>query len=239
MATVDFKIHPPWYMTIWAYLLYAILVFSILYAIYRNKIKQLTKYGRLRTKTSSDLHDDVGTLLSSVAMQSEILELKADETEKNKYNKLSKMSREAMVRMRDTVWAIDSRKDSVESLIDRMKDFSMDLAETGKLKIDFEENVSKLSGSLPPDIRRNTYLIFKEAVNNAFKYSNGNHLKIRLSKKRNQFKMTIHDNGLVDPNKMATSGTGLSNMKMRAEQIGGTLRIDSSNGFLIELVVEK
>jgi len=233
----DFYISPPWIRSIWAYLLYAISLFGALYMFYQYRVKQLTKYQRLRTKISSDLHDDVGTLLSSVAMQSEVLGLSAKEEDVERFDKLSNLSREAMGRMRDTVWAIDSRKDNVDSLVDRMEDYIADMNAGAALKVTFNTKIAKLSTKLPPDVRQNVYLIFKEAVNNAFKYSNGDALDIQLNHTSSQLEMTIHDNGDVDPSKVKTSGTGMSNMKMRAERINGELIINWDNGFRVWLKV--
>ena len=232
-----FTIHPPWYMTMVAYLIYVLLFFTILYLIYLNKVRQLTKYEMLRSKISRDLHDDVGTLLTSVAMQSEVLGINANEEESKKFEKLSNLSREAMARMRDTVWAIDSRKDNLKSLISRMEDYIEDLNVSNKFQITFSQGVSNEGSKLPPDIRRNTYLVFKEALGNAFKYSNGDKIKIQLKLNRKNLLLKVHDNGLVDPNKIKKSGLGLTNMHDRSDAINGDLNIDYTDGFLISLKV--
>ena len=232
-----FTIYPPWYKTIWAYLLYGVFIFSVLYSIYRIRIKQLMKYELLRTKISSDLHDDVGTLLTSLAMQSEVLGLSADQEEVKKFEKLSNLSREAMARMRDTVWAIDSRKDNLKSLIVRIEEYIEEINVTQKFQISFDHSVSKESLKLPPDIRRNTYLIFKEALVNAFKHSNGNKLEIKLKHEKKSLNLIIRDNGNVDPSKIKRSGLGLSNMQSRSDAINGIISIDYINGFSINLKV--
>lgn len=234
----EIQVKRPWYSTIWAYLLYFVAVFSLLYAIYRNRILQLTRYQNLRTKISSDLHDDVGTLLSSVAMQSEVLGINAPENKVAQFEKLSRLSREAMGRMRDTVWAIDSRKDDLDSLVDRMQDYLTDMSDNARLKVDFQHSVSNLKSKIPPDLRQNVYLVFKEAVNNAYKYSKGNELVVKLFHSSSGLELIIRDNGQVDSTKVRTSGTGMSNIKMRADRIGGKLEISTEEGFSIRLAVE-
>jgi signal transduction histidine kinase len=176
----------------------------------------------------------VGTLLSSVAMQSEILAIDAPEEKVERFDKLSKMSREAMGRMRDTVWAIDSRKDNMISLVDRMEDHLADSFEPSDLNYNFEKVISK-DALIPPNIRQNVYLIFKEAVTNAIKYSNGSEVNIILKQNKKSIHLSIKDNGSIDPGNIRTSGTGLSNIKMRSERIGGQLNIEYENGFGVHL----
>ena len=199
----------------------------------KNKQKQLQEAEKFRSKLSSDLHDDVGTMLSSLAMQSEVMGLKAGAENIAKFEKLSTLSREAMSRMRDTVWAIDSRKDKVDDLLDRMKDYLADRLEGHKLKVEFNSNEVNKESKLRPDIRQNIYLIFKEAVNNAAKYSNGDKLKIVFKQNEKEIFLEVRDNGKVDPEKIQTSGLGTTNMKLRAERIGKELEIYTNNGYAV------
>lgn len=207
--------------------------FGYKYQKRKNAQKQMEEAELFRTKLSSDLHDDVGTMLSSLAMQSEVMSLTAEEAQVEKFDKLSSLSREAMSRMRDTVWAIDSRKDSTKDLVDRMKDYLTDLLNGHKIKVDFQHDIADDMLKLRPDVRQNMYLIFKEAVNNAAKYSNGDQITIRLSHSSSHLSLSIRDNGIVDPSTITTSGTGMSNMKMRAERIGLDFRIETTDGFAI------
>jgi hypothetical protein len=237
VTSTPFEIKPPWYATWWAYCLFAISLSSMLYSIFRYRIRQITKYQKLRTKISADLHDDVGSLLSALAMQSDFLGLDAPPEKASKFNKFSALSREAMIRMRDTVWAIDSRKDNMESLIDRMTDYIFEIYEDYPTKVIFDNESSNLTSTLAPDIRQNIYLIFKEALNNSLKYSNGNQVWVSLSQVGKNILLSVKDNGTAA--KIKTSGNGISNMKMRAKKIDAKLEIINIDGFEVRLLVEK
>ncbi len=226
---------PPWWQTWWAYLLYVTVGCSILYFIYKSRVSQLVKYQRLRTQISSDLHDDVGTILSAMAFQTEILELEQDPSEKDKFKKITYMSRLALGRMRDTVWAIDSRKDNAESLVDRMEDFLFDAFEGQEIGYKFNKNILSNDLKIRPDIRQSVYLVFKEAVTNALKHTNGDHIKIDLDLDGKGFGLTVHDNGKVDAATIKKSGLGLSNMQARAEKVGADFSINYGDGFKVEL----
>ena len=235
IENIPIIVYAPWYKRWWSYMIFGLIIFGGLYGIYRYQINQILKYEKLRTKISSDLHDDVGTLLTALAMQSEVLGLDAPLEKTSKFEKFSALSREAMDRMRDTVWAIDSRKDNMVSLIDRMGDYIGDIGEDGPLKMTFEHDVRKLSSSLAPDVRQNIYLIFKEALNNALKYSNGNQINIKLKQASDSLSLSIKDNGTKS--QIKTSGLGISNMKMRAKRINGDLSLNNNDGFEVLLTL--
>ena len=226
---------PPWWRTWWAYLMYVSIIASVLYLIYKSRVSQLVKYQKLRTQISSDLHDDVGTILSTMAFQTEILELEQDPSEKDKFKKITDMSRLALGRMRDTVWAIDSRKDNAESLVDRMEDFLFDVMEGQEISYDFKKSVLSNDLKIRPDVRQTVYLVFKEAVTNALKYSSGDQININLDLNGKGFSLTVHDNGTVDPTSIKKSGLGLSNMQARADKVGADFSLDYGAGFRVEL----
>jgi signal transduction histidine kinase len=91
-----------------------------------------------------------------------------------------------------------------------------------------------LHKNVPSHIRRNLYLIYKEAITNIAKHSNGSAVHIQLQKiEATGLEMRIHDNGIPLQKEYKTTGAGLANMRMRAEQIGASLQLDVSSGFLI------
>ncbi|HFB99854.1 MAG TPA: hypothetical protein ENJ53_03520, partial [Phaeodactylibacter sp.] len=178
---------------------------------------------RLRIKISSDLHDDVGSILSGLAMQAEILQHTDCENQGERLIRLSELSRNAMSRMRDAVWAMDARKDKWENLQDRMREFAAEmLGEKGlAYQIDFQD--INLKDQLLPEIRQNLYLIFKEAVTNVVKHSNATKVITTLKNTDSGFEMMIKDNGVLDDKEFQHSGLGLNNIKMRAKQIQASL----------------
>lgn len=92
-----------------------------------------------------------------------------------------------------------------------------------------------LSMNLPTDIRQNLYLIFKEAITNTVKHSNGDQVTAILIKSNGQFEMRIIDNGIVIDKNYKTTGQGLSNMKMQAKQIDAQISTTTENGYKIIL----
>ncbi len=231
---IAFYVPPPWWRTVWFYALCLIAISGIVYGIFRYRLEQVLKLERMRVKISSDLHDDVGTILSGLAMQSEILEMTAPENSKPKLKRISELSRSAMSHMRDTVWAIDARKDKLENLLDRMREHAEETLTPKDIAFDLQIDQLALTKNMPAHIRQNLYLIYKEALTNIAKHSNAAKVQVKLHKfGANGLEMSIQDNGEVKQKDYKTTGLGLSNMRMRAEQIGATFHVDPSNGFLI------
>ncbi len=205
--------------------------------VYGQKLEREKELASLRTKISSDLHDDVGSILSGLAMQSEMLTYQVDEGKKKELNEISSMSRDAMERMRDTVWSIDSRKDKYENLIDRMRSFAEKTL--GRKGIDHEFIVNGIDGkkSITPTYRQNIYLIFKEAITNIVKHSNARKVDIKFYQEEGAIHLVISDNGevLITDNQVSSDGLGMSNMQLRADTIDAVLKIDQEDGFKVLL----
>lgn len=208
------------------------------FAVERFRSKQRLKVEKLRTKISSDLHDEVSGLLSGIAMQTDILQMTIqDEKSKKRLQKMGIVSRSAMSRMSDVIWSIDSRKDQLEDLLHRMHGHAEELLTPLQIPYNFAlENLQKQK-KLPVELRQNLYFIFKESINNIAKHSNATRVNITIQNTDNQFIMSIHDDGTTakDAKEKPKPGQGLSNLKMRADRIKAELEIDITNGFLVEL----
>jgi signal transduction histidine kinase len=201
---------------------------------FNQKLKRQQDLSNLRTKISSDLHDDVGTILSGLAMQSQMLTYSVKEEQKESLLEITRMSHDAMEHMRDTVWAMDNRKDKYENLIDRMRDFAEKNLSMKKMTHEFIISDIDTKQFIDPEKRQTIYLIFKEAITNIIKHCDGKHVIITFAYIKNNLHLTIHDNG-AEKEGCKSDGLGLSNMKMRAEKIGGTLHTKYDVGFVVEL----
>ena len=236
IASIDIKITPPFWRSWLAYLIYVLAILYLINWIFSAKLRQQKEKEDLRVKISSDIHDDVGSLLAGLAMESETMALGKVGEEKESLLNISKTGREAIDRLRDIVWVLDSRRDKYENLLDRMKHFADSKFRPTKFEYSFD--VGKLSDQqfISPDLRQNFYLVFKEAVTNLLKHSNGDKAKIYFGKENSKLVLKVFDNG--SNNEIAKSdGLGLENMKMRADKVGGKLTINNKDGFEVKLEV--
>jgi len=218
----------------------ALILLSLLgYYIYkriqkRNAEEQKERTLAIRHKLSNDLHDEVGSNLTGLALMAEGISM-SDNPSKTSIDKLATLSRSTMTTMRDTVWAIDSRKDSVGDLVARIIDFGQDLFEDSETLFKIKQEIENDKKPLPTEIRQNIYLLYKEALSNAAKHSKGNELNLFIKQTNKSFELKIHNNGDVDE-KIKGSGLGLESMRERAEAFGGTFTLDTQDGFTVRAI---
>ena len=238
--TVKIHVTEVWYKQLWFQLLVLSLLGLSLYVVprwrYKERLKKQEELDALRAKISSDLHDDVGSMLAGLSMQAQILEFKANEEDKESLNQISEISRNAMDTMRDTVWAIDSRQDRYVNLVDRMRDFAENSLFQSDINYKIVTEGLDDKDVILPNIRQQLYLIFKEAITNIIKHANATHVDIRLMKSDGTLSLSIKDDGRGREKKMS-SGQGLSNMRMRAERIMGIFELIDDRGLEVKVKV--
>jgi signal transduction histidine kinase len=200
----------------------------------RNKLKLQT----LRNKIASDLHDDVGSTLSSIAIFSEVAQQQTKEVIPM-LDTISESARKMLDAMADIVWTINPENDNFEKIILRMRSFAYELLGAKKIEFEFvaEDDITKKK--LPMDVRKNLYLIFKEATNNMVKYSGANKANFSIKGDKDNLTMLIRDNGKGFDMTKEFVGNGLKNMKKRAEEIGAKLLVESTpdKGTTIQLMI--
>ena len=185
-----------------------------------------------RVQIAGDLHDDVGATLTSISLLSEVaLQQNTEEQRKKAIQSIGAYAREMINNMSDIVWAIDPRNDSAVRLTDRMKNFAQNLAQGTNIRFGFHLPQEVPERDLGIEQRKNLFLIFKEAVNNAIKYAGGDEIKVTLKAGNGCMELWVEDNGKgFDDDKVSGDGNGLGNMRRRASEMGGTLVIDSRIG---------
>ena len=239
--SIRINVKPIFYRTWWFILLSIVLVCSLIYGIFQYQLDQRLKVQKIRMKLSSDLHDEMSGLLSGIAMQSDILQMMTSDNEsKSRLRIIGEVSRKAMSKMSDVIWSIDSRKDRVQDLLQRMQEHADEILLPLDIKYDFDVFKIDQNQKMPVTIRQNLYFIYKEAINNVAKHSGANKVKIRFGNKGNEFEMAIRDNGQGKSIKIpARTGQGLSNLKMRAKRINADLDIISRNGVTVKLQMNR
>ncbi len=232
---IPITVRPFFYKTWWFYLLVLGLVGGIGYRISRYRHHRLLEMERMRTRIASDLHDEVGSMLSGLSMQAELLEMNATEKDRPRIEHIGDISRSAVSKMRDLVWSIDSRRDKMKNLLERMQEQATDLLQPQDISCHFKLGELPLEKKLPVDLRQHLFLIFKEALTNITRHSNASEVTVRFGNFNGRFVMSIHDNGDLPQKDRVSTGLGLSNMEMRAGKLGAKLEVERSGGFTILL----
>ncbi len=225
------------YKTWWFISLCFLTLLGVGYAFYRNRLAHVIKMERLRVRLSSDLHDDVGSLLSGVAYQMELLEYTVDDRHKSLVQKIASSSRRAMSQMRDVVWAIDSRNGTCQNLVDRMKEFAEEQLDPLNIQHSFRISALPLKKQLPAEVRHSMLHIFKEFISNTIKHSGASKVDVELFERDGHLVMLLHDDGKGRDQAKMSTGQGLENMQMRADKINANLTFLTKDGFGIRLSV--
>lgn len=217
----------------WFFLLIVMFLILLVGLYYKIKINQLKKLYDLRMQISSDLHDEVGSILTAVGMQAELLQHSVAGSNHEGLKQISETSRQAVSNMRDVVWSIDSRNDHAINLLDRMHEYLSLMFDQSPVNYHFIKDIYQRKDALDLVTRQNTYLIFKEAINNIAKHSNPKHIYINLIITNRNLVLSIANDGLPCGEKR--DGMGLQNMQMRAEKMNAKLHIDVLRNYHLTL----
>jgi two-component system, NarL family, sensor histidine kinase UhpB len=215
-----------------AFLLLAIIAFLV-YNRSRlvEQAKRHTEIQQMRNEISRDLHDDMGSTLSSIHIISQLALKENQGDPSSKYfQHIADHSAKMMEGMSDMVWSINPNNDSVQNMVTKMKEFSAEILEPKNISYQFQGEETLHSTVLDVKKRKNIFLIFKESINNAAKYSEGTIVHINLSEEASHLLLSIHDNGKGFDIAKVQSGNGLGNLRARANEINATLELESILG---------
>ena len=243
-ASIGIEIIPPYWQRPWFYVVCTLLLMALAYFIYRYRINELLKRQAIRNKIAQDLHDNVGSTLSSISVYSQVAKIyhgQHKQTElQNALEKISGASTEMISELNDTVWAINPRNDNMQVILQRMESFAKPLLATKGIQFNLKYDPAVGFLNLEMEKRKNFYLIFKEAIHNAIKYSECRNLKVTISQKSNRIIMKVEDDGKgfdmartsegYKSSDVYGGGNGLKNMQLRAREMSGTLIISSKPG---------
>ncbi len=223
-------------------LLLLLLLFLI---INRNKLKRTVEMERMRSRLSRDLHDDIGSTLSSINILSHTaqnnLTYTVDEKAKLALEKISERSQRLLDSMSDIIWNINPGNDTIEEVMSRMREYGTTMLEAKNIDYSFNFPKDRMDCKLSMEIKNSMYLIFKEAVNNLSKYSGATKANLSLVFDDKTILLKIEDNGIGFKQEEISHQGGLRNMQHRAEEIKGEIKVLSSlaGGTKIELIMPR
>jgi signal transduction histidine kinase len=228
------------------YLLAVILFLIVMTSIWwinRTNIKKkeqqlllIQKSQKEKERIARDLHDNVGgqlsyliTNLEWMANHPETIE-NTDKLKKQLLN-YSEIGRNAILTLRETIWAVNNEELNIVDFADRFKNYILKLQIPENIKINFNENFQKPENILMPEQALNIFRICQEAFHNALKHSHASVIEIYFESNENcLFKFTIKDNGIGFNynNRYKENHYGMRNMEERAIESNATIEINTS-----------
>jgi signal transduction histidine kinase len=174
--------------------------------------------------------------MTSIRLYSELAKRKLINTPIPEIEKISSSANELLSKMNAIIWSMSSSNDTLNNMIAYIRSYALEYFEdTGvNCKISIPENLPNVE--VVGEIRRNVFLVVKEALNNILKHSKATEVNIKLVRAQDGLTLYIQDNGTgIDMNKLRQFGNGLKNMKKRMEAIKIDFTIENSEGTLITL----
>jgi signal transduction histidine kinase len=187
-----------------------------------NSFRQKIKVQVLRNRIASDLHDEVGATLSSIAMSSNLVNRKIGTSYPEIQSMLTQIktdSEETIHTIRDTVWTINPDNDSFDKLTEKLRAFAYQIFNTKGIELAFSNGLTdKKTPKLLMEQRRNAYLIIREALNNIAKHAEATQAEMSIEKTKEGIKISLKDNGKGFDAAAQTDGNGLKNFEKRAKE---------------------
>jgi signal transduction histidine kinase/ligand-binding sensor domain-containing protein len=259
-ATVSFTIVPPLWQRTWFQLLVVVAVAGITAFVFyyrtaklreinvalreakvaeqrlrRVREERLAELEKVRARIATDLHDDIGASLTQIAILSEVAQTQANGngSAAESLAKITDVSNELVGTMGDIVWSINPAKDHFSDLVQRMRRFAADVFASKSIEFQFLAPGTEGETVVSSNIRREVFLIFKEAVNNIVRHSRATSVRIELAVENGEVAFRVFDNGVgfdtANP-KPSSGGHGIVGMRKRVEELGGKLQIISEAG---------
>lgn len=207
---------------------------------YENKLAILSAQQAERNRISADMHDDLGAGVTAIRLYSELAKKRIGKDIIPEIEKISSSANDLLNNMNAIIWTMTSSNDTFHNMVGYIRSYAQEYFEnTGiNCQISIEEDIPNVPVS--GEVRRNVFLVIKEALNNILKHSGATEVNITLKreikKERKGLTLNIQDNGTgIDFNNMRRFGNGLNNMKKRMEVMQILFSIENNNGTLVTL----
>lgn len=184
-----------------------------------------------RARISRDMHDDVGASLTQLSLLGELArgELAPRDPVQKRLDEITALSREVVSRFDELVWAASPKHDPASSAVEYISQFAADFLQSSgfRCRLDLPDQLP--STNLSSTTRHHLFLVAKEALNNAVKYSGAEEIWLRVREENGKLTLTIEDRGRgFETDRGRRLGHGLENMRTRMEACGGSLVIESA-----------
>jgi signal transduction histidine kinase len=207
----------------------------VLFSRYKlgRKLQQQREMLEVRNNIAKNLHDEIGSALTSIKILSQVSQnsiSKDQQKASTMLGMITEQSSQMQQGMSDIVWAISPENDKLEDLVIRIREFIARTLEPKNIHTVLTVDEPLLTKSLGMEQRRDFFLIIKEAINNAAKYSEASQVDIHLSGDKTNILLSIRDNGIGFDTNSSSSSNGLRNMRARTEALNGVFTLLSAPG---------
>ncbi len=206
----------------------------------RSRIKQQLKEVKIRNQLAADLHDEVGSSLSSILLLSKMA-AGSENIEKNNSSMLEKIAsntKEVIDKMGDIVWMMNPKYDEGGNVREKLEQYITRIKDVAAFKVHLEIDKSIDALKFSMETRKAIFLIFKEAANNTLKYADAKNMFIQLKMVEKNIEFIIADDGKGFNSATVVYGNGLDTMALRAKNCKGHFEVQSLPGKSTEIKIK-
>jgi signal transduction histidine kinase len=194
-----------------------------------------TENEKIRRRISQDIHDDISSGLNKISWMSELVKIKAQKNVPQEIyptlDKIIKSSRESVDNLIEIIWSLNPNSDDLENMLAYFRNYiNKFFDETAfKVAINFPEHPEKIE--MNPELKRNLFLVMKEALHNAAKYSHAENILLDFRYAEGRYEFLIADDGIgIEEGVVKGTGNGMMNMRRRMADVKGSFTVDSGAG---------
>jgi ligand-binding sensor domain-containing protein/signal transduction histidine kinase len=233
VAQLELAVAPPFWKRWWFQIACVLVICGSLFVLHLHQVDKQVSLERIRTQIATDLHDDIGASLSRIHIMGEAIRSNFNRNGNESAGMIGEIvdsSRRLLAEMNDIVWSLNARRDSFTDLANRLRAFGSDVLESRGIQWYVAAPDAHIPSYLTPDKRRQLFVIFKEAIHNVSKHSQARKASLRFWRERDFICAELTDDGcgMAGSSDTATAeGNGMTNMRMRANRLGGTLSVST------------
>ncbi|MFA6234001.1 MAG: two-component regulator propeller domain-containing protein [Bacteroidota bacterium] len=240
---IRFTIRSPFWRSWWFLLGISVLLITVVVIVIRQRVRRLLFTERIRTRIAADLHDDIGTGLTRIAMLSDMMTQQTRmlrDSEKdlsaplasisNTLQRTGVIARELVDSMSDVVWSLNPQNDTVSQLADRLRVFAYDITEARDIALSFDVSASVRQVRAGSEATRCLLLVIKEALNNAVRHAQPSTIELRLLASDRLLRFEVKDDGIGFDSEHVARRSGIQHMTDRITSSGGTFSLESGPG---------
>ncbi|MBP1656491.1 MAG: hypothetical protein H6Q31_1092 [Bacteroidetes bacterium] len=229
-ALLRVTVTPPFWQTFWFRILAALLVLGAVTAAYKMRVASILKVERMRLNIASDLHDEIGSSLASIAVLADLVRKRmvVPPAAAEHLLDISGAARSTSEALREIVWFINPEHETAANIVDHLEGIAAKMLMG--MEHTFHRDDRSASVRLPMQFRRDIVLIFKEILSNIVHHADAKNVVVDAGISGGRFRLTVEDDGRGFDVSAPSSGNGLATMRRRAQQVRGTLDIRSAPG---------
>ncbi|MBP6184315.1 MAG: tetratricopeptide repeat protein [Saprospiraceae bacterium] len=189
----------------------------------------------IRGRISQDIHDDISSGLTKISWLAELLKTKAapnaEKSELGLIEKINANARDVVSKLGEIIWSSNPERDNLESLLSYIRSYVSSYMEDVPIRyqVDFPDDLP--NETINPELRRNLFLVLKEALHNAIKYSEAQLVSITFHHTGDTYQLEVADNGRgMAEGIVHGGGNGMVNMRRRMETVGGKIDVETGVG---------